>query len=52
MDGLETSGHHLSDEFIKMLLGLILEPGGRAQVTYENFHKKWSIVWCSYQYLN
>ena len=30
MTVLETSGHHISDEFIKMLLGLSLASGGRS----------------------
>ena len=37
MTGLYTSGHHLPDEFIKILLGISLAPGGRAQIIYENF---------------
>ena len=39
MTGLETSGHHIPDEFISVLLGLSLEPGGRAQITYKTLHK-------------
>ena len=47
MTGLETSGNHIPDEFIKMLLGIILETGGRAQITYEIIHKGWNSLWCS-----
>ena len=46
MLGLEKSGHHLPDKFIKMLLGLSLVQGGREQITYEILHKGWSILWC------
>ena len=31
-----------------MLLGLILAPGGQVQITYETFHKGWSVLWCSF----
>ena len=33
MTGLETRGHHLTDEFINIFLGLSLAPGGRSQIT-------------------
>ena len=41
---LGTRGHRILDEFIKILLGVSLEPGGQAQITYENIHKGWSIL--------
>ena len=45
MTGLYTSENHHPDEFIKMLLGLSLAPGGRAQITNETIHKVCSILW-------
>ena len=44
MTGLETSGNHLPYEFINVLLGLSLVPGGWAQITYETLHKGWSTL--------
>ena len=50
MTELETSGLHLPDGFINMLLGLSLASGGRAQITYETLHKVWIILLCSFLY--
>ena len=46
MNGLETSGTHLSDECIKMIFGLKLVPGGQTQITSETLHKGWIMIWC------
>ena len=50
MSFLETSGHHLPDEFINMLLGLSFAPGGRASIKDETLHKGWSMIWLSLLY--
>ena len=34
---LETSGNHIPDKFINMLLGLRLDPGGREKISYKLF---------------
>ena len=47
MTGLDTSGHHLPDKFINVILGFSLAQGGQAQITYETLHKVWSIL-CFY----
>ena len=44
MTGLDMSGHHLLDEFIMMILGLSLVPGGRAQITYAEIHNGWVML--------
>ena len=44
--GLETSGHHLADESIEIILGQSVSPGGWSQITYKTPHKGWSVIWC------
>ena len=39
MAGLETSGNNLPDEFIMMILGIRLAPGGRSQIIYKELPK-------------
>ena len=50
MDVLDTSGHHIPGEFIRMLLGLSFAAGGRAQITYETLHKVCNIPWSAFLY--
>ena len=47
---MDTIGHHLEDEFIKMLLVPRLAPRGQAQIIYKTLHKGWSMPWCSFLY--
>ena len=51
MNGLEKSGHHIPDEFIKIILVLILAPRYRAQITYKTLHKGWIMLWWYFLYL-
>ena len=48
MTGLETSGQHLEDKFIKIILGLCLAPGGQEKKTYGTLHKGWIMLWWSF----
>ena len=48
MTGLDTSEHHLTNEFINMLLGLSLAKGGRVQIKYETHYKVWIMIWCCF----
>ena len=48
--GLKKGRSHVPDEFINMILGLSLVPGGRAQITYETLHKGWSMLWLYFLY--
>ena len=48
--GLETSGHHLPDEFIIILLVLSLTSGGRVHIQYESLHKGWNLLGLSFPY--